>query len=186
MFDISLGEIIVTFFISIVICILLLPIWLLAVWQDKNLHRRNPAALGFKWGYFTGFRIVFLEILLVFLIAEIVRRGRSIDNSDLFTGYILIEIILVVLFTVCGIFILRRHRWAWIVYTVCTLNPFFWIINGIYIKNRWEEMKSNSRPSPESYPLNLGQVQTVSQVRIDQKVNVHLGTVQDKWGTSSK
>ncbi len=186
MFNISLGEIVISLFISIIICLLFLPFWLLAVWQDKNLHRRNPAALGFKWGYFTGFRILFLEIVLVFLIAEIARRSRLIQNNAHIEGYILVEIILVVLFALCGIFILRRHRWAWIVYTVCTLNPFFWIINGIYIKNRWEEMKSNSRPSSESHSLHTGLFTTVPQVRIDQTVNVRLETVQDKRGTPSR
>lgn len=47
-------------------------------------------------------------------------------------------------------------------------------------------MRSNSRPSPESNSLHMGQFTTVPQVRIDQTFNVRPETVQDKWGTPSR
>ena len=32
--------------------------------------------------------------------------------------------------------------WAWVIFTILNVNPASWIINWVYLKNRWQEMKS--------------------------------------------
>ncbi|MCY1462409.1 hypothetical protein D9M71_801800 [compost metagenome] len=33
--------------------------------------------------------------------------------------------------------IIRYNKWCFLVMTVFSFNPALWIINGIYLKNRW-------------------------------------------------
>jgi hypothetical protein len=37
--------------------------------------------------------------------------------------------------------IIKRSKVALILFTVISINPVIWIINFIYIKNRWDELK---------------------------------------------
>lgn len=143
--------------------IVALPALLLALWRDKKLHENNPDTMGFKWGYFTGFRILFVAIVLLpFLILAALSGDLSEDEV---LGFFFI--VVVVLF-VPGIFILCRHRWAWILYTVCSLNPVLWIINGTYIKNRWKELREESilRPHAASQLAELASIPTAPVAQI--------------------
>jgi len=125
--------------------IVALPALLLALWRDKKLHERHPSAMGFKWGYFTGFRILFVAIILLpFLVLAALSRDLTEDEVLSFSFLVIVVLL------VPGIFILCRHRWAWILYTVCSMNPVLWIINGTYIKNRWKELREESSVTPSS------------------------------------
>lgn len=48
--------------------------------------------------------------------------------------------------------ILRMNRTAFLVGTVLSFNPLLWIINGIYLKNRWDHplIKKNPDDSASS------------------------------------
>ena len=117
--------------------LLLLP--LLAFWRDKELHDRDPSVMGFKWGYFTGFRVLFVGVIYLFVLDRATASGEfpehEVDAAEFW--------VTVVLF-VPGVFILMRRRWAWVLYTIGSMNPALWMINGIYIKNRWEEIGAES------------------------------------------
>ena len=41
------------------------------------------------------------------------------------------------------IMILKFNKYAFLIVTVLSLNPIIWIINGIYLKNRWHHPKVN-------------------------------------------
>ena len=41
------------------------------------------------------------------------------------------------------VMILKFNKYAFLVATVLTINPLLWIINGIYLKNRWDHPKVN-------------------------------------------
>jgi len=127
--------------------IVALPALLLALWRDKKLHKRNPSAMGFKWGYFTGFRILFVAIILLPFLVLSALLGDLTEDEVLGFYFLVIVVLLVP-----GIFILCRHRWAWILYTVCSMNPALWIINAMYIKNRWKELREESSAAPGSTP----------------------------------
>ena len=40
-----------------------------------------------------------------------------------------------------GYFVIKRRRWAWIVHTVASFNPLWWIINTVYARHRWAEFE---------------------------------------------
>ena len=41
------------------------------------------------------------------------------------------------------ILILRYNKYAFLIATILSINPVLWIINGIYLKNRWHHPKVN-------------------------------------------
>ena len=41
------------------------------------------------------------------------------------------------------VMILKFNKYAFLVATVLTIIPLLWIINGIYLKNRWDHPKVN-------------------------------------------
>lgn len=130
--------------------IVALPALLLAMWQDKNLQERNSGALGFKWGYFTGFRILFVGMIILSFLALGAATGDLSQDEAFGFGFLITVVLLVP-----GVFILLRHRWAWILYTIGSMNPLLWWINGTYIKNRWKEIKIELGAPPDSKPATL-------------------------------
>lgn len=122
----------VLFFLGCSLLALGLPVGL-AFRQDRLLHLRLPAAKSFKWGYYTGFGLVigapiaFLGLLPMYLIQ---------GDPEVLLPWMLLGIP----YWILGVFILKRHRWAWIVYTVISISPWLWVINTVYIKNRWQEL----------------------------------------------
>ena len=41
------------------------------------------------------------------------------------------------------ILVLKFNKWAFFIATILSFNPLLWIINGIYLKNRWCHPKVN-------------------------------------------
>ena len=100
-------------------------IWFFTSWPDKRLHAKHPKSLPFKWGYWMG--------MLCFLIPLVM----AIDNT-------MLALVLAPIYFPVGIFVSRRQRWALVTATILSINPLLWIINTIYIRNRWVEMSSSS------------------------------------------
>tara|TARA_B100000315_G_C14165830_1_gene402201 strand:+ start:192 stop:488 length:297 start_codon:yes stop_codon:yes gene_type:complete len=55
-----------------------------------------------------------------------------------------LAVVLIVINTALMIMILKFSKYAFLIATVISLNPLLWIINGIYLKNRWNHQKVNS------------------------------------------
>lgn len=49
--------------------------------------------------------------------------------------------IFMLIFVVLGLAVLSYNRTAFLVVTILSLNPLVWVINGIYLKNRWRHPK---------------------------------------------
>lgn len=52
-------------------------------------------------------------------------------------------LILVGLNTVLMVLVLQYNKYAFLIATVLTLNPIVWLINGIYLKRRWNHPRVN-------------------------------------------
>jgi hypothetical protein len=63
-----------------------------------------------------------------------------------------------------GIFVLLRHRWAFITATVLSFNPVYYVANTIYIWKRWAEMGAPSQPSAVSAGLPRVAAQSATQI----------------------
>lgn len=102
---------------------------------EKKLKEHLPRTRPYKWGFFFGcinMACAPLALLMLFLIPE--------GGDDAAIGLLLF--IYFGVLTLCGYFIIKRKRWAWVVGTILQFNIISWIINGVYQKNRWCEFKS--------------------------------------------
>lgn len=81
-----------------------------------------PLELGFRWWTFSGWAHLIGNTLLI------LANARDLGG---------LTFILLVANIALGIWILKYSRIAFTIATVLTINPIFWIINGIYLRNRW-------------------------------------------------
>jgi len=94
--------------------------------------------LGFQWWTTWAWLGIILGNLLI--VVEL-----YLELSTDLTRIALISIVPIVLNTILMIFVLKYNKYAFLIATVLTLNPILWIINGIYLKNRWNHPKVNQK-----------------------------------------
>ena len=108
-----------------------------AIHLNWKMLARFPERQPFAWGYFNA---------LLLMLAGVVTVGFLFTDIFDTKGEKQAAFVYAVLIFVLGLMIYRRNRWVWLVYVIVSLNPISWIINGIYLKNRWKEMKEDDRP----------------------------------------
>jgi hypothetical protein len=109
---------------------------------ERRRKRHGIGKLPYTWGYFVGCWLVFLGALTA-AVGLLGYAGKpGVGPSAL---------VLSAVFYVPGWFVIRRHRWAWIVGSIVSLNPVWWLINHVYGRNRWDEFVRLGR-STESPP----------------------------------
>tara|TARA_Y100001970_G_C14217723_1_gene850681 strand:- start:2265 stop:2540 length:276 start_codon:yes stop_codon:yes gene_type:complete len=54
-----------------------------------------------------------------------------------------LAITLIVINTILNLMILKFNKYVFLISTILSTNPIIWIINGIYLKNRWNHPKVN-------------------------------------------
>jgi hypothetical protein len=153
-----------------------LPAVFLAYWYDRRLHRTRPTTKAYGWGYFTGFQLVLapLAVLVGSVYGSLQTDGGLLLKLLAFSSF----------FSIFGIFILcRRVRWMWIIYTVLSMNPVLWLINAIYIKNRWKELGDEQAGSQSIKTGSHGQAPTAVGVSAGNGIvtmPVHISTGLEK------
>lgn len=85
---------------------------------------QSEARLGFAWWQFTGWAGLIVGTLTC--LAQLDKLGG-------------LAVILAVINICLTVAIIKYSKYAFLAATVLSLNPIFWIINGIYLKNRWNE-----------------------------------------------
>src|SRR5262249_25349478 len=83
----------------------------------------NPAKRSYRWGYYFSIESLFAGIGLGILLE----------------AGVLGVIVCGAIYAVLAFAFARRHRWAWLVLTVFSLNPIIWIVNLVYLRRRWAE-----------------------------------------------
>lgn len=105
-------------------------------WQRE----RHPELLPFKWGYYRGCTGTFGYS--TFAILQLV---AALDSYGSRSRMLFILTVAFALAAIVHIAIIKRNKWAFVFGTVLSLNPLVWIIDGIYIRNRWSELKDLPR-----------------------------------------
>jgi hypothetical protein len=115
-----------------------------AVYMDNRLHENNPDALPYKWGYYNGWMALLMSAVYVVIFFESAADayGRTADN------YVSSGVMFIILGVISAGFIFRNKWWT-IASIIVQFNPLLWIINGVYLKNRWNEMGGNNVPDFE-------------------------------------
>ncbi len=44
---------------------------------------------------------------------------------------------------ICSVLVMKMNKYAFLISTLITLNPLIWLINGVYLKNRWSHPTVN-------------------------------------------
>ena len=73
--------------------------------------------------------------------------GLTLGNLYIFgvlSEQVRLAVVLIIVNTVLMIMILKFNKYAFLIATIISLNPLLWIINGIYLKNRWNHQKINN------------------------------------------
>jgi len=101
--------------------------------EEKSINNSEASAsikeLGFTWWTLWAWLGLTLGNLLVFAKLE--------GAIEIAWGIVIVNSILCIL-------MLQFNKYAFLIATVISLNPLIWIINGIYLKNRWCHPKVNN------------------------------------------
>ena len=117
----------------------LVGLYFFASRKNKQLCEYQPDTLSFTWLFFLGALSALTGIVISIVGIAIPFLDYLSFSSRHFPFGVTISIFGLSTFYI-GLSILQLKRWGIIFYTVLSLNPLLWIINFIYIKNRWSEL----------------------------------------------
>jgi hypothetical protein len=118
-------------FLAIIVCAVA------AIRLENRLKLCNPETRPYRWGFYVGcIGVAGCPLALLTAVAGIdaVKAGQP----GLAAGYLTGAVYLAVQ-AVCGWFIIKRKRWAWVAGTATSFNIIWWVANSIYARNRWQE-----------------------------------------------
>jgi hypothetical protein len=107
--------------------------------ESRRKQRVGGAQRPYAWGYFQGVSGLLMGFWAIVL-AIIVAQSDSSAPGAAATWFLAACV-----WAPAGYFVVKRRRWAWIVHTVASLNPVWWIANFIYARNRWTELSGAGR-----------------------------------------
>ena len=118
---------------SITFLVLLAIIAMVSLLLDHFRRKKHPSTQPFRWGYFTSIQSMLMGAI-VFLVV-LTHAHQPSEFGGLIIGLILF---------VPGYYAARRRKWAWIVNTILSFNPIWWIINWMYGSKRWGEFEAEA------------------------------------------
>ena len=103
--------------------------------EGEEFKSKNPKLLPFAWGFFVGYMgVVFSVISAASLFIGSGRKYGSASAEMVALG------VFMLLTALIHVYMIKRNKWAWLLGIIISFNPILWIVNGIYLKNRWHEM----------------------------------------------
>jgi hypothetical protein len=110
----------------------------LYVQQESIKQSPQTQDIDFKWWLFQAW--LGLTLGNAVICAQFIFRQFPYDQNMEIIGFILIAINSALL-----IMVLKFNKYAFLIATILTFNPIIWIINGIYLRNRWNHPKVNKK-----------------------------------------
>lgn len=103
--------------------------------MNASLHKKHPKLKPYAWGYFIGWTGMLSGS--AFSILHFAAASETYGSrSDIFEVLGVLSLVT----AIAHFFIIKRNKWAWVIGIILQVNPILWIINSIYLKNRWDEM----------------------------------------------
>lgn len=115
-----------------------LPIWG-AFALNKRLHIRNPSAKPFAWGYWIGISAFLAPLFILSSVNQQMPDMTIATKGMIFFG-------LMIVYVPLGFKAMGRNKSALTWITILSFNPLLWIVNYIYLRNRWDEFDSLEKP----------------------------------------
>lgn len=129
---------------------------------DKRHRRLRPNCRPFGWGYYNALSCFLVPLLF----------PGQVDPSVAGIAFL----VALCIYAPLGILTLRRNRWGYVVLTVFSFNPVLWVINAIYINNRWAEMKRGAGIAHQP-PKFQTAVQSPRSFQLETNLYFHLNNV---------
>lgn len=113
--------------------------------SDYDILKRNVGYyevdfIGFIWWQIWAWlNLIVGNLFIIIQLDTPYNLPLELDNLALEVG-----IPLIILNSILTVMILKFNKYAFLVLTVLSLNPLLWIINGIYLKKRWNHPQVNS------------------------------------------
>lgn len=111
--------------------------------------KQGQGQLGFGWWTFSGWASL--------VVGTLICLGQWKDLG----GF---AFVLAAINVGLSVMIIRFSKTAFVIATVLSINPIIWIINGIYLKNRWNDprvLENKGREARADAPENVQQVRSV-------------------------
>lgn len=138
---------------AIFLVLVALPAALVSFVLEGRRKNASPKDLPYTWGFFQGMSGLLLGFYCVLLGGYLAAQG-SISTISLAVPLLVYGAIT----GPAGYFVIKRRKWAWVVHTIASLNPVWWIANSIYGRHRWDEFdRGSGKPALNAYGLPLGQ-----------------------------
>ena len=106
-----------------------------AMIKQKKREISHPNDLSYTWGYTQGYACIIVSVICV--LSFLIFGFADIQPLDP-------EFAAVALYSIFHAFIgwlmIKRNRIAFLIHTILSFNIFLWVINGVYLYNRWHEM----------------------------------------------
>ena len=93
-------------------------------------YKQEDSDIGFVWWGIYGWLGLTLGNLLILAKCQ----------ENLAIGFLIVAIN-----SIFKILILANNKYAFLIDTILSFNPLSWVINGIYLKNRWNHPRVNSK-----------------------------------------
>ena len=102
--------------------------------SNRTLQSETPEARPFMWGYYQGYSGIIAGALWIMLSIYGAANG-NVNASDalMISGFGGACIAL-------GWYTIKRNAYALVALTIISCNVVHYVINAIYIKNRWKEL----------------------------------------------
>lgn len=131
--------------LAIIVAIVSFPC---AIFLERLRRRRGiPNTRPYAWGFFQG-----ISGLIWGALIAVAAAGAIIDDNWHVAAAALVAALA---YIGSGWGVIRRYRWAWVPHTVLSLNPLWWIINSVYLRNRWREMAGTNASSDSPFADHL-------------------------------
>lgn len=143
---------------------------------NKKLRKEAPGILPYRWGFYFGcMGIACLPVAVLTGLAAVL-SGSAGAKAEV-AGNLGWSLFFTVQ-AICGWFVIKRRRWAWVLGTLLNLNVVTWIINSMYFNNRWHEFqtqneKKSSIPESEAKKLLADATELEMQDRIEEAIAMY-------------
>ena len=105
---------------------------------EKKRRALMPGTRPYAWGIFVGLTSIFWGAL-IFVGVTVMALAQQ---SSHMVSIVLTAAVVGWVYTWAGYYTIQRQRTAFVIATLISANPVWWIANTIYGRKRWNELTS--------------------------------------------
>jgi len=117
--------------------------------EARRKKEVRASRLPFTWGYFVGMSGFLMGLYCALFAVYAVMAG----DKDASVGAS-VFLFLAAVWGPAGFYAMKRRKWAWVLTTILSCNPVWWIANTVYGRNRWHEFEGG-KARPVARPVTV-------------------------------